>query len=250
MKTKLRLLLVTAVIGGAGVVAALTAANAGAACTGTTCPAGAPGVVAASPYNITSHGATLSGEVYTNGSTTTCFFRYGQTTAYGSQTAPSHTVFVAKGNPARSVSFAVTGLAATNAYHYQLVCHNTHGYTYGSDVAFTTADTGPSTIALSGHTGFVSSSGVGGVFIGCYGDRTCTGTSLTITRGSSVLASRSSYSIAPNTGGIVHVRLTSGAFNTLKSRHFYNVSVASTTTDGRALVGGDTGLVLTLHIFS
>ncbi|MET0557342.1 MAG: S1 family peptidase [Solirubrobacterales bacterium] len=84
----------------------------------------------------TETGARLTGTVeQLYGETpTTYWFKYGHTTAYGSES--SHQVVVA--NPsAKPVSTVLTGLEAGTTYHYRLVASNEWGTTEGVDEAFT-----------------------------------------------------------------------------------------------------------------
>lgn len=89
--------------------------------------------------NVTDTSATLGGSVNPNGSSTTVYFEYGTSTAYGSQTA--NQVFT--GNTSQAVTANVTGLATGTTYHYRLVAKNAGGTSVGSDVTFTTATPTP-----------------------------------------------------------------------------------------------------------
>lgn len=260
MKNRFRVLILSAALLGAAVpVIAFTTPGAGASTTPTTTttattttttttttsPA-SPSVKTTPATNITSNSATLTGTVDRNGKATSCYFEYGQTTAYGLQTAPQAVPTTASGT--QSFAATVSGLQSKTLFHYQAVCSTASGSSGGGDVVFTTTDHGPSTIRLSGHTGFVSPSGIAGVFIGCYGDRNCTG-HLTVRRNGKVIGYRGFYFVAANSGGIVHVPLTPGALARLKAQGSYDVTVSSTTTDGQKLQPGDNGFTLTLHIF-
>lgn len=247
MKTKLRMILLPLALSGAAMAAVLvtTGATAANTCTGSACKA--PAVTTTPASGVTATSATLTGSVTPNGSDTTCRFNYGTTTGYGQQT-PTRTVKPITGTATQSVGITVNGLQSQTVFHYQIVCTNATGMTKGTDVSFTTSDTGPSQIALSGHTGFVSGSGISGVFIGCYGARNCTG-SVKLTHNGSVVGQRSFYFIFANHGGIVHIPLGSGAMKQLRSTGHYKVTVASTTSDGQVLQGGDSGTSLTLHLF-
>jgi hypothetical protein len=204
-------------------------------------------VTTAQPSAVSDTSATFHGTVNPEGQAATCFFEYGTSTSYGSRT---NDVMVPAGSSAAQVTQTVNGLARNTPFHVRLVCGNSTGTANGQDVAFSTTNGGASVIRLSGHTGFVSPSGIGGVFIGCYGAKPCTG-SLTLKRAGNgaTVGHRNAYFIAPNAGGIIHVPLTAGAMRTLRSQGFLNVTVSSTTTDGQALQGGDAGRSLQLHIF-
>jgi hypothetical protein len=196
---------------------------------------------------VTDTSATFHGTVNPEGQAATCFFEYGTSTSYGERTSD---VTVPAGSAAAQVTQTVNGLSRNTPFHVRLVCSNSTGTANGQDVTFSTTNGGASVIRLSGHTGFVSSTRTAGVFIGCYGAKTCTG-SLTLKRLSNgaTVGHRNSYSIAPNSGGIVHLPLSAGAMRTLRSQGFLYVTVSSTTTDGQSLQGGDAGRTLQLHIF-
>jgi hypothetical protein len=79
----------------------------------------------------------LNGTVSPNGLTTTYYFEYGTTTAYGLATANRTT------DADASVSETVGGLSADTTYHYRLVATNSSGTSYGSDRSFQTTQTAP-----------------------------------------------------------------------------------------------------------
>lgn len=83
--------------------------------------------------------ATLNGSVNPNGASTTVFFQWGTTPAYGSQTA--NQVFT--GNSVQSVTANLAGLTAGTTYHYRLVAKNAGGTSTGSDTTFTTGSPTP-----------------------------------------------------------------------------------------------------------
>jgi hypothetical protein len=96
--------------------------------------------------------AVLNGTVSPNGLTTTYYFEYGTTTAYGLVTASWTT------DADASVAATVGGLSADTTYHYRLVATNSSGTSYGSDRSFQTASTDPAP----------SSGGGGGGGGGCF----------------------------------------------------------------------------------
>ena len=101
---------------------------------------GVPAVPVASattgaPTNVTATSATLNGTVNPNGSSTTVYFQYGTSTAYGSQTANQ----VLTGSTSQSVMANVSGLTTGTTYHYRIVATNAGGTSTGNDVTFTTA---------------------------------------------------------------------------------------------------------------
>lgn len=251
VKAKLRLLLLPLALGVAAIaaVASSSGASADTPCPKSPCTSAVAPVVKTMPAtSITTNGATLSGTVDPGASPATCYFNYGESTTYDMRT-PDQTVTPKTGTATtQTIGAKLVGLQSKQPFHYQLVCTNAVGPTKGSDVTFTTADHGPSKIKLSGHTGFVSSTGTAGVFIGCYGDRNCTG-SLTLTRNGAVIGHRSYYFIFAGDGGIVHVPLASSAMHALKQQGRITVTVASKTTQGQELIGGDAGLTLKFHIY-
>jgi hypothetical protein len=95
----------------------------------------APVVTTRHAGTVTQTSATLRGLVNPEGETTSYFFQYGTTTAYGSQTAVG-----SAGDGTKSVAVtAVTGpLAPNTTYHYRIVATNVNGTTRGHDVSFRT----------------------------------------------------------------------------------------------------------------
>ena len=91
--------------------------------------------------------AVLNGTVSPNGLTTTYYFEYGTTTAYGLVTASRTT------DADASVSETVGGLSADTTYHYRLVATNSSGTSYGPDRSFQTASTDPAPISSGGGGG-------------------------------------------------------------------------------------------------
>lgn len=244
MKAKLRLLALPVAL---GLTALGISATSGANAANPAATPIAPVAKTNAATALTDHSATLNGTVTPNGSATTCYFEYGTTATYGSRTA-DQTITPSSTATTQTVTAKLTGLASKTAFHDTLVCTSTAGVGKGADSIFTTTDSGPSVIRLSGHTGFVSTGGISGVFIGCYGDRNCEG-SLTITRGGQVIGHRSAYFVPAQSGGIVHVPLTAAAVRQLKALGSYDVVISSKTTDGQTLQGGDNGRTLTFHIF-
>ena len=76
---------------------------------------------------------------------------------------------------------------------------------------------GSSLLRSFGHTAFVSSHGVAGVFLGCFEASTCGG-SLGMSDGSTNVGSRGSIAVTTLNGGIAHLTLTSKA-RSLLMRH-------------------------------
>lgn len=82
--------------------------------------------------DVTTTTATLNGQVNPRGLTTTYWFEYGKTNAYGA-TTPIRSV-----GAGSTVSEGVTGLIADTTYHYRVVASNVVGTTYGADQTFAT----------------------------------------------------------------------------------------------------------------
>jgi hypothetical protein len=81
-------------------------------------------------------GAILQGSVNPRGASTTYFFQYGPTVAYGSQTTPGT---LAAGFATVKVGQPVALIRA--GYHYRLVASNIHGTTFGRDRSYTPIST-------------------------------------------------------------------------------------------------------------
>ena len=79
------------------------------------------------PSAVTATGATFNGRAIPNGVTTSAWFEYGPTLAYGSATA---IVAVGSGSSSVNVSTSVSGFAPYG-YHYRCVAQNSLGTTYG-----------------------------------------------------------------------------------------------------------------------
>jgi hypothetical protein len=125
----------------------LVAANATGTSTGadqTFGTTGAPAVRTSPATGTTSSGATLTGSVDSRGHSTSWYFQYGATAAYGQQT-PTRTQSSSTG--ARPVSEGIGGLSAGTTYHFRIVAANAAGTSYGADTAFTTAGPAVSVIA-------------------------------------------------------------------------------------------------------
>ena len=97
--------------------------------------AAAPVATTGAASSVSATTATLNGTVDPNKESTTYWFEYGKTTAYGSQTAPAD---AGPGNAAKSVSVDVSGLAPNTLYHFRLVARNASATVAGADATFTT----------------------------------------------------------------------------------------------------------------
>jgi hypothetical protein len=95
------------------------------------------------PTSVLANSVTLNGSVSPNGSTTTTYFEYGTTMAYGSQTTAVEV------NASQAMSFNQTGLIPNTTYHYRIVAVNGAGTTSGNDVSFTTSASLPTAQTLA-----------------------------------------------------------------------------------------------------
>ena len=141
MKRKLKLL-------AAAVVAAGTV-------TGVAAAASSPSVVTGSTSAVHSTSAVLHGTVNPNGRSTTYYFQWGLTTAYGAVTTVRS---AGDGTKNVAVHRTATGLIPGTRYHYRLVANNGSGQSVGTDHTFTTAGHPPPAVA-TGPVSNVTSTG-------------------------------------------------------------------------------------------
>jgi hypothetical protein len=97
--------------------------------------AAAPLATTGGAAQVTIASATLTGTVNPHGLTTTYYFQYGTTTAYGSRTASSA---AGKGGAPVAAAAQISGLGSNTKYHYRVIAHNSDGTTAGHDRTFTT----------------------------------------------------------------------------------------------------------------
>jgi hypothetical protein len=126
----------------AGVVAACTVAGVAAA-------ASSPSVVTGSTGAVHSTSVVLHGTVNPNGKSTTYFFQWGLTTAYGAMSV-SHSA--GSGTKNVRVHAAATHLIPGTRYHYRLVATNGSGESVGADHTFKTAGHPPPAVATGQAT--------------------------------------------------------------------------------------------------
>lgn len=93
--------------------------------------------------------ATLNGWVDLSKQSTTYYFQYGASSAYGSQTPPA---VAGEGAGSVHVTATLTGLTAGTVYHFRFVAVNATGTTDGLDRTFATMRN-PLTLTLSPLTG-------------------------------------------------------------------------------------------------
>jgi hypothetical protein len=189
-----------------------------------------PTVTTGTATSVGPTGATLNGTVNPDGHATTDYFQFGTTTAYDVQTTPTA---AGSGTTNVAVTAPVTALQAATTYHYRLVAVNSLGTSYGSDQTLTTAAAPPSSslLELFASTAFVSPRGVGGFFVGCFGQASCTG-SIRISRSGVTLGQRALFSVNADNGGIVHLTLTSLGEQLLRQRHQLRVQTVLSQTGG------------------
>ena len=196
-------------------------------------PPSPPSVATGSPASVTESTATVTGTVNPNGRSTTYYFRYGTTTAYGLQTSPAS---AGAGKDTVAVHVTFYGLTANTTYHYQLLARNAAGTTTGADQTLTTTSTPSETVVL-GHEGFVSPGSIVGAEVGCFqGTSPCNG-HLTMSSDGTVIAQRD-YSIEPDSGGFQNMELNSVGQSRLKMNgvfHLLPVTVTATQTDGQTV---------------
>jgi hypothetical protein len=109
-----------------------------------------PAVTTQAATSVGQNGATLNGQVNPNGASTTYYFDYGTSAAYGSSTTQTS---AGSGTTAQAVSAVISGLTPGTTYHYRLVASNSAGTTNGNDMTFTTAAQPPPTVTTQAATG-------------------------------------------------------------------------------------------------
>ncbi len=211
---------------------------------GTTAPASAaasaPTVTTGSPSDLGQSSATLSGTVNPNGQSTTYYFEYGTTTAYGTQTSPAG---VGSGTTPVGVHQAIVGVSPNTTYHYRLVAQSSAGTTNGADQTLTTSTTTQSQTVVLGHEGFVSPGRIVGAEVGCFhGTTSCSG-HLTMSHAGTTIAQRD-YSIPADSGGFQNMELNSAGVQALRSNSVFNLIGVTVTA---AQTGGQTSS-WTIHL--
>ncbi|HWX09271.1 MAG TPA: hypothetical protein VNY33_04775 [Gaiellaceae bacterium] len=142
---------VNALTGGATYHFRIVATNAAGTTTGTDMTfttTGRPVPQTGTAANLTETSATLAGTVDPNGHSTSWYFEYGRTAAYGTKSASQN---AGTNQGARAVALPISGLTPGTTYHFRVVATSSAGTTYGADASFTTV--GPAiTIASSSAT--------------------------------------------------------------------------------------------------
>ncbi|MHB8531993.1 MAG: hypothetical protein ACYDC2_04665 [Solirubrobacteraceae bacterium] len=94
-----------------------------------------PGATTAGAKSVTFNAATLTGSVNPNGQSTSYYFQFGPTRAYGGQSAIGD---AGAGTKGAGIQIAIGGLQPITLYHYRLVAVNPSGATLGEDRTFLT----------------------------------------------------------------------------------------------------------------
>jgi hypothetical protein len=141
-----------------------------------------PSVTATNPSHVAQTSAQFNGTVDPNGATTTYFFQYGLTTAYGLNTAIKN---AGRGTKFVKASAAASGLIPGTLYHFRILAFNSHGGAVGRDHTFTTvgppppgATTGPpSAVGVNSATlnGVITPNGASTSYYFQYGTTTAYG---------------------------------------------------------------------------
>jgi len=96
---------------------------------------GVPSASTGTADSVTSDAAVLNGTVNPNRSSTTCYFEYGPTNEYGTNT---EVVNIGSGSSEVPVTASIDGLSPDTVYHVRVVAQNDLGTGMGEDYTFTT----------------------------------------------------------------------------------------------------------------
>src|SRR5947209_2775535 len=118
-------------------------------------PRGNPVLATGGTTSVTTTSATLTGAVNPEGQSTTYYFEYGTTTAYGVMT-PSASA--GQDSTTVRVSASIGSLSPSTTYHYRIVAANMFGTTQGVDKTFMTAALQPPTATTGGSTSVTATS--------------------------------------------------------------------------------------------
>jgi phosphodiesterase/alkaline phosphatase D-like protein len=198
-------------------------------------PAPAPKPLATTGSAVTSiSSATVNGTVNPQGRATSYYFQFGETTAYGSQTAPQS---AGAGTTPVAVSGSLSGLRTDTTYHYRLVAIGPgDAIAIGEDRTLATGGAGSTILSFFGQTAFTDQNGVGGVFLGCFGAVSCRG-DMTLERSGKVVGERKGYTIRQNFGGIVHITLNDLGKRLLRQRGNMSVRTTVVNVNGQRVTG-------------
>jgi len=98
--------------------------------------AGAPAIASASAISLTTSNAVLQAAVLPGQASTTVYFNYGLSTAYGLTTVATN---IGSGSSSVSCTELISNLFAGVTYHFQVVAANSSGTTVSPDYSFTAA---------------------------------------------------------------------------------------------------------------
>lgn len=116
-------------------------------------PTFAPSATTGAASAITASSAALTGTVDPNGAATTYTFEYGPSLSFGSITTVSS---AGAGSSAVAESASLTGLSPVMTYYYRLVASNAGSTTFGTVSSFTTPDTTPAPVVVTGAASSVA----------------------------------------------------------------------------------------------
>jgi hypothetical protein len=196
---------------------------------------GPPTVSTGGASSVNPSSAVVNGTVNPQGFSTSYYFQYGTSTAYGIQNTPSG---AGHGTGNVGVHATLTGLAPSTVYHYRIVAQNRGGTATGADQRFTTTSAvTASNVAFMGRMGFVSPGGVIGVEAGCFGGTTSCGGHVTMSHNGIVIGQRN-FNIPPNSGGFQNLGINAQGKQMLKGNrlfHLLAVDVSVTTDSGQRI---------------
>ena len=124
----------------------------------------------------------------------------------------SRWVFVPVASPQGYDWNDLTGVSCTSGFDCQTVPHYTQ----------------PPRMTVLGHVGFVSPSGVAGVFVGCFAAHRCRGT-MNIIQAGTVIAHRNAYTVSGDNAAIVHLSLSRAVRESLASPARVSVQIVDNT---------------------
>jgi len=178
--------------------------------------------------------AVVNGTVNPQHQTTSYYFQYGTSTAYGLQDSSAG---AGSGTGNVAVHANLTGLTTNTTYHYRLVAQSAGGISYGSDQTFTVGQP-QSQVSFIGKMGFVSPGRIIGVEAACLGGaESCTG-HVTISHDGVVIGQRD-FDIAANSGGFQNIELSGQGEQMMLGYngvfHLLPVTVSVTTPTGQKI---------------
>ncbi|MBW2630247.1 MAG: C1 family peptidase [Deltaproteobacteria bacterium] len=187
----------------------------------------APAVTTGVASSITFSSATLNGTVNPSMESTTYYFEYGATTAYGSETA---SMDAGSGTGDVAVNVDITGLYVHTTYHYRIVATNSEGTTYGNDETFTTLAIPPMVT-----TGVAASVGLNTVTLGGTVNPNHSSTTYHFEYGATTAYGSATASMDAGSGtGDVSVRVDISGLSACTAYHYRIVATNTAGTIGGA----------------